>query len=521
MQIKKLRFYVVTIILIIGIFGLATPGVSCSSQIGSNDIDKKCADLPEWVQTVEGRDIKGYPDLKEDVWEMERPPYGPYDKIGVHRVVKEGIDPHGVYFMLPGTWSNGEQLISNPPTDIRTKHENHSHALYLANRGWDVYALNYRTHYVDDHLSLADLSFMINWGWNEWLGDIKEAINLAKVISGDRRVYLAGDSFGGGALANFASVFWEEDLKGILPRDGGTVAKYHENVNNEYDLPAMIEGLTVANWTREVGGPGVIFLYRYANIDPGAPAVYPPWQEWYPWPEIFTGQPLPGAFPGLTIFEWCAMRIAYVTNMEEGFGDPVVMVGLLAGFDRYWPTRLSLDDAAIRDWDNCPYVETGLIPFDFDDHYHEIDVPFLGFLADSYYTGLWMFRHQIVNPDFTGIMLPGYRHLDVFSGEFSARDVSQPTYEWLMSHTMLVGFGRIGHNRRGNWGEATIYINASTIELRVDELRISWDIYIHQVSKNHEFYKGENDCGWIIVKITKRGLAIASGHKVFFIGCKV
>jgi len=340
-------------------------------------------------------------------------------------------------------------------------------------------------------------------------------------VSGAKRVYLAGDSFGGGAMAHYASAFWEEDLKGLLPRDGGTVAKYHESVDNEYDLPAMIAGLTAENWTREVGGPGTIFLYRYGSTNPSAPAVFPPWQPYYPWPSYFTGAPLPGAVPGLTIFEWCAARIEYVSNMAEGFGDPEIMVGLLAGFDRYWPTRLSLDDSAIRDWDDCPFVATGLVPFDFDDNYHEIDVPLLGFSADSFYTGASTFRHQIVNPDFTGIMLPGYRHLDVFSGEFSVRDVSQPTYEWLMSHTMLVGFGRIGHHRRWDWDSAAIYINASTIELRIDEQRISWDIYVHHVSNKHELYKGENDCCSITVKITKKGYAIASGHKIFFTGYKV
>ena len=486
-----------------------------------NDLDETPAALLKWVQTVDGRGLKAYPDLREDVWEMRRAPYGPYDRIGVHRVVKEGIEPHGVYFMLPGTWSNGEQLISNPITDSRTKYEEHSHALYLANRGWDVYAIDYRTHFVDQQLTPDNLSFMVDWGWNEWIGDLKEAINLAKAVSGDMKVYLAGDSFGGRAMSHYASMFWEEDLKGILPRDGGTVAKYDEYVNNEYDLPAMIAGLAAENWSREVGGSGTLFFYQYAIENPGALAVFPPWEPWYPWPAFFTGQLLPGAFPGLLLFEWCAAGLASVSNMAEGFGDPAVMVALMAGFDRYWPTRLSLDDSAINDWNDCPYVATGLIPYDFDDYYHEIDVPLLGFSADSYYTGLSTFRHQIVNPDFTGIMLPGYRHLDVYSGEFSVQDVSEPTYEWLMSHTMLVGFGGIKYHRKWDSGNAVIYINASTIELRIDEMRISWAINNHRVTKKHEIYRGENDCCKIKVKITKKGFAIVHGKKVFFMGIKV
>ncbi|MFX1388087.1 MAG: alpha/beta hydrolase [Promethearchaeota archaeon] len=518
MYYKKIRIYSIVILLILGLCLAVTPAVSWSFGGMLPEVDETTDPLLKWDMVIEGRGIKAYPELREDVWELEVPPYGPYDKIALHRVVKEGIEPHGVYFMLPGTWSNGEQLCTNPPTDIRTKHENHSHAIYLANRGWEVYAIDYRTHFVDDHLAPGDLSFMVDWGWNQWLSDIKEAVELAKAVSGEKRIFLAGDSFGGGAMANYASKYWEEDLKGILPRDGGTVAKYYDEVDNEYDLPAMISWLTAANWSREVGGPGVIFLYRQAIEVPGALAVYPvPWQPYYPWPESWTGELLPGAFPGLTLFDWCAARIAYVTNMAEGFGDPEVMVALLGGFDRYWPTRLSLDDTAIRDWDNCPFVADGLVPYDFDDHFCEIDVPFLGFLADSYYTGLWMFTHQIANPDFTGIMLPGYRHLDVFSGEFSAEEVSQPTYEWLMSHRMLVGSCKIWYDVP-IWGKAAIYINASTIELRIDEIRISWDIYVQDLSMESEIYKGRNDHDRIMVTITNIGFSIGSGRNVFFMG---
>jgi len=110
--------------------------------------------------------------------------------------------------------------------------------------------------------------------------------------------------------------------------------------------------------------------------------------------------------------------------------------------------------------------------------------------------------------------------LDVYSGEFSVRDVSQPTYEWLMSHRMLVGYGGIKLNRYWDCGYAAIYINASTIELRIDEKRISWDIYNHHVSVKYERFKGENDNGKITVKIMKR-YATAHGRKVFFWGIKV
>ena len=106
-----------------------TPAVSLPLKKGKSEIE-------DWTLVHDGRGVKSYPELREYVWETERPPYGPYDRIGLHRVVKEGIKPQGVVFILPGTWSNGEQLCSNPPEDWWTADEDHSFALFLANRNF-------------------------------------------------------------------------------------------------------------------------------------------------------------------------------------------------------------------------------------------------------------------------------------------------------------------------------------------------------------------------------------------------
>ncbi|MFW9784584.1 MAG: M28 family peptidase, partial [Candidatus Heimdallarchaeota archaeon] len=171
-----------------------------------NDIDTTPASLLKWTMTVDSRDVKAYPELREYIWQMRRAPYGPFDRIGVHRLVKAGIEPEGVVFVLPGTWSNGEQLTSNPPEDWWTADEDHSFAFYLANRNFDVYSIDYRTHFVNPYLNPPELGFMANWGWDQWIGDIKEAVELSKAVSGVKRVYLAGDSFGGSATMNYASM---------------------------------------------------------------------------------------------------------------------------------------------------------------------------------------------------------------------------------------------------------------------------------------------------------------------------
>ncbi len=483
------------------------------------NLDKTSPSLLKWTKLHDGRDVKLYPDLQEYVWEMKRPPYGPYDKIGLRRVVKAGIEPKGVVFILPGTWSNGEQLISNPPEDKWTMDEKHSHAYYLANRGFDVYAIDYRTHFVNLYLEPEDLAFMAEWGWDTWISDIKEAVELAKIISGVKRIYLAGESFGGSAAMNYASMYWQEDLKGIILRDGGTGTKYPELVTNTFDLPAMIAGMiATGNWYLEVGSsPGSIFALKYADENPGAPPEFPPGNPVSPAINPLTG------LPWANISEWAAFMIymawgeGVVSNITGGYGDPSVMIHIDATFDRYWPSRLGLESSAISNWDNCPYVT-----YDFDDHYSEIDVPLLAFTSELFGLAYWgPFRHGITNPDFTGIYLWNYGHLDVYAGEYSELQVSKPTYDWLMSRRMLLGTGKLYINNMKIYGEIAIYINENVIDFKINDVRVSWEIVYYKISKGRECYKGENELGWFKLTITKNGLSIGIGRKVFFFGWMV
>ncbi len=485
-----------------------------------NDVDVTPAALLKWVKSIDSRNIKLYPDLKESIWQLKRAPYGSYDKIDLHRVVKADIEPKDVVFMLPGTWSNGEQLTSNPLDDPWTKDESHTFAYYLANRDFDVYALDYRTHFVNQYLNPEDLSFMANWGWDTWISDIKEAVDFIKATSGVEKIYISGDSFGGSAAMNYASIYWEEDLKGILLRDGGAGGKFPEIVTNSYNLTEKLEEMIdTGMWYSEVGGtPGSIFAMKYADANPGAPAELPPGTPLLPEVNPLTGE------PWTNISEWAAymLYVAWgegaVTNIVGGYGDPLVMIHIDATFDRYWPARLGLESNAILNWDNCPYVT-----YDFDDHFNEIDVPLLGFTSELFGFNYWgPFRHGIANPDFTGVYLWGYGHLDVYSGEYSEIEVSKPTYEWLTNRRMLEGYGAIGRCRYWNCEKATIFINDKTIYFRVGDDTLLFNIQYQKLLNKYDYYVGSNDFSRITVWIfEERSHAFASGRYIFFIGSEI
>jgi len=463
-----------------------------------------------WNLTVDGGSIAGNPDLVEYVWTTSRTPYGLYDKIAVHRVLRaDGEAGEGVVFLLPGTWSSGEQMIHVRKDGIQygVPNANRSILLYLATRGFDMYVLDYRTHFVPH--TETDLSFMLNWGWDAWMGDIKAAVDLIKTVSGACKIYIGGSSFGGGAAMNYASMYWEEDLKGIILLDPAycQVAAKRGGETNSFDLPTAI-------WYMQ-------YTEEYSSNSSGGPN-NPHWALALQYPEY----PYPPPFYTITQYLMYALNESGAASpYDYPWSEPAAMFATMAAMDPYWPSMLTLESMAYMDYTNCPYT------YDFDDHYIEIDVPVIGFATKRYWVylantipGFGEFGEivdGIANPDFNGVRLvAGYGHLDVFAGTYNREDVNDPTYQWLISHRMLVGCG--GVRIDGDWacGKTTIFINATVIDFKVDGVRVSWNIVYRWSYKDLEVYKGENELDSIRMLITKR-VSMASGPNVFFLGCRV
>jgi hypothetical protein len=355
---------------------------------------------------------------------------------------------------------------------------------------------------------------MGNWGWDQWISDIKEAVDKAKGVSEAKRIYMAGDSFGGIAAMNYATVYGLQDLKGLIMLDAAAsgltdgLGIKNPFPTNSYNLPAAIAQMnTMGTWADEVNN-GQLFLFKYADQYPGAPA---------PYPYNYT-------FPNITAFLTYVVYYsappwgtAGISNIYGGYGNATVVIHTLATFDRYWPDRLGLEITAYTDWNNCPYMT-----HDFDDQYAGIDVPLIAFQSEYFGNRVWgPFRDGIANPDFTTTVLYGYGHLDVFSGVYSTRDVSAPTYDWMINHRMLVGFGGVRIGRNWTYG-TTIYINATTIDFKVDAIRASWsivdnDYYLGWFHVPMEFYRGESGLGSITIFISNE-YALAFGPKVLFSG---
>ncbi|HEY0558031.1 MAG TPA: hypothetical protein VGG20_27525 [Thermoanaerobaculia bacterium] len=121
---------------------------------------------------------------------------GPYDQIGVHRVVKETapnvpIHASRALFMAPGDIWNFHVAFLTGATPI---------PVFLAQNGIDVWGIDYRWTFVP--ASVTDVSFMRTWGINQDAQDLGVAIGAARVTraltgSGAGKIALLGWSRGG------------------------------------------------------------------------------------------------------------------------------------------------------------------------------------------------------------------------------------------------------------------------------------------------------------------------------------
>ena len=389
----------------------------------------------DWALIYDGRGVKAYPDLREYVWQKipTAPPHGTYDKIGLHRLVKTGITPKAVVFMNHWAGNSVEQIMSNPPTDNYTKYENVSQAIYWANRGFDVYTIDYRTGFVPP-LNTSELSFMTDWGLDVWTSDMREAVLKTKEISGAQKVFMTDVGLSYGAM-NYAAKYWKEDLRGIIllgiefPSLGASPIGDKAGIQtNTYNATKAINEMnSKGNWSATNAGLDIML---YAAGNPGAPSINP-----------WTGQPLTPAINPLTnksfanISENMAFKLSAFANIYGGYADPVTTLQYYGSEELYpSPWRWRVERQAMIDWVNCPYLT-----YDYDDHWNEIGVPMLVFATELYdnRTGNLNISNGINNTDFTGVYLPKYSWLDVYVGTYSARDVSQPAVDWMLSQ--LVG----------------------------------------------------------------------------------
>ncbi len=151
---------------------------------------------------------------------------GRYDRIGLHRVVKEKypfipVKTDRVVMMVHGDTSDFHS------TFLMTTDQDRSSAVYLAQKDIDVWGIDLRWALVP--AATTDFSFMQGWNSDTHLQDIDLGMKLARLVrmltgSGHDKIFLLGHSRGAQlvyAYANQETQLSEKqrNLRGIIPID--------------------------------------------------------------------------------------------------------------------------------------------------------------------------------------------------------------------------------------------------------------------------------------------------------------
>ena len=377
--------------------------------------------------------------LTETYWEIERPPYGTYDKIGLRRLVADSnTDPKGVVFYLPPSYTSARLYANNDGEYL----EKYDFRIYLANNGYIIYSLDYRTSYVPD--SEKDLSFMTKWGTVMYLTDIQTAIAYAKQVSGVNKVFLAGHSSGAKYVYAYAAQEWGQDLSGMIVMDGSpwemNAAPAPDNtmdINEVYN--ALSKGDTAAD--------RAVFA-QWSNLTPSPISYYDNYLPQFGsrfgeaigiYKDPFKG-PSYGPFAGFaTVSDYLADQFQNVfgdkqyCNVENGYSTVEMQVAFATeAAVSYWPLVEYSEDAYTGNWGGDTLSGVGS---DYLYNLGRVDIPIIVFASSEWTTALGMeFAWKALGPtlikntDRTYILLDGFGHLDILVGEQAQSLVFLPLY---------------------------------------------------------------------------------------------
>lgn len=357
---------------------------------------------PAWSVSVEERPVAGSTGVLETVWTATRGE-GPYDRISLHRYRAAGEASASLLY-LPGTNMNGVVALED---------ERYNLWLYLAARGVEVYALDYRTHAVPSDATSEQLAALKPWTSAVFVDDIAAAAALARQTSGRERLFVAG--FSRGAFLAYAYANKEpQHVAGLVVLDG----PFKALAAGAFDRAATLAQLEAAGkWASDIGGSkgweARQALMNAVIADPDGPAT----------DERF--KTIGDQLAHVLQTAWLPGGLA---NPEGGVSKPAVLARLLVGYDRWYPTVQDIDGKTIASAADAP--ET-----DLDDLWGRFETPILLF-AGTGMGGDWVINaiHSAVHSgskDVTFNVLERYGHLDVLVGENAVQDVFEPVEQWI------------------------------------------------------------------------------------------
>jgi pimeloyl-ACP methyl ester carboxylesterase len=338
----------------------------------------------------------GAPGVYEFLFQEQRGP-SRFDRIGLHHITLGPVPsahPATVILYLPGTNMNGEVAPDDP---------RYSLPLYLALKGVDFWAIDYRTHFVPASTPSAGLEELQTWTNEMFEADIGAAVRFVIASTNQQGIFLAG--FSRGALfAYLYAAAHPDKIKGLVIFDG--VIGHGRQGSPPPGVYADDVGGKHLTWDKRQT------LMQLVISTPNAPA------------------PLPQ-------FRSAAENLSHVVYESAGFGgrgglanpvaglaSPSVLAEVLIRYDRYWPN--------VQDYENS---FTSLVAASLSNS----KIPVLAFsstnIAPKWHEEVAKSASSTGSRDVTVKVLKNWGHLDVICGTQAEHEVFAPVLLWLKRHS--------------------------------------------------------------------------------------
>ena len=373
---------------------------------------------------------------------------GPYDQIGVHRVVKE-VAPN-----VPIQAGSAVLLAHGDIWNFRAAFLTGARPIpvFLAENGVDVWGIDYRWTLVP--ASVTDLSFMKDWGLEQDARDLGVAIGVARVAraltgSGFGKLFLLGWSRGG----DIAYVYLDDEttlppplrqVRGFIPVD----------IYLKTDVPQLqtfacqrlqnTEAALAAGAYANPSGGLIAALGSLAVADPNGSSILngPPFNL-----PSFTNRQAALLVGEETFFFLAGLPPApfyhFTGGTFDGQGKPSGLLYSQAA-DLYAFEQAAAPFQPNRELADADTATCGQTPVPFDSRLKEITVPVLYVGAGGGFGELGVFNTTLLgSTDVTihvvhqapaGQRLADYGHADLFLGTDAPALVWQPILDWLRAH---------------------------------------------------------------------------------------
>jgi hypothetical protein len=339
--------------------------------------------------------------VTETVWQRNVPPGTEWDRIGLHRYRNASVPTRAAVLYLPGTNQSGVSHSNDESVNLW---------VYLANRGIEVFALDYRTHFVaPDHA--GDLAFMATWTLERFVADAELGRAHIALVTPGKPVFVAGFSRGVSIAYGLANVSTE--LAGLIALDGSFKSHAMGGFDRQSAMDKLVATGRYASRLARRGWQARHDLMARTYENPGGPAIKEKYDT--------IGDELTTTLQ----FAWGDGRLA---NPAAGTSDIAVLAQLLDTYDWFYPNVQNVDGRAIASRADDPATR-------LDDRWGKMRLPIIyfgtsGFGADALMAGIYS-ASKSGSRDVTLNVLEGYGHLDALVAKDAPRDVYQVIVDWV------------------------------------------------------------------------------------------